>query len=266
VTVWLDGSLVETGVARIDPADRGFLLGDGVFETIAVRESNILRLPEHLRRLAGSLAEIGIPLPASIDLAGVAAEVREANGLSEGCLRVTVTRGPAARGLLPGDGATPTILINATTRAVGYGDPIRAVIARTTRRNEHSPLSRIKSVGYLDNILARREAAARGADDAVLANTRGQVAELTVANLFIVQSGVAMTPSVECGALPGIMRAEVIARLDAVECVVTVADLASASEAFTTNALGIRPLIRVDDQNIGDGRPGPVTQGLSDLP
>ncbi len=264
--VWLDGHLVDAEAARIDPTDRGFLLGDGVFETIAIRDGAILRLREHLARLTVSVTELGLPLSSAADLAGEVQKVHAANKFSDGCIRITVTRGPASRGLLPDADVTPTILMVPTACAVGYGTPITAVVARTTRRNEYSPLSRIKSVAYLDNILARQEAIERGADDAILLNTRGLVAEMTVANLFIVQDGIAKTPAIGDGALPGIMRAEVVARLDAEECSLGVADIANAAEAFTTNALGIRPLISIDDRPVGDGEPGPVTKALSDLP
>lgn len=263
--VWLNGSLIESNEARIDPAERGFLLGEGLFETIAVRAGAALRVDDHLQRLAEGMALVGFARP-TYDLAGAIDAVRSANNLSEGCLRLTVSRGPAARGLLAPDQAPPTVLVTGVSCPVGDGIPLTAIIATTTRRNEFSPLSRIKSVNYLDGILARQEAAAAGADEAILVNTRGLVVETTIANLFLVLDGVARTPAVEAGALPGIMRAEILSRLDALQGTVTVDDLGNASEVFVTNALGVRPIVRIDGHSVGDGRPGPVTASLSNLP
>ncbi len=265
MTVWLNGGLIESDEARIDPAERGFLLGDGLFETIAVRAGAALRVDDHLQRLAEGMGLVGLARP-PYDLAGAVDTVRSANDLTDGCLRLTVSRGPAARGLLASDQAQPTVLITAVSCPVGDGMPLTAIVATTTRRNEFSPLSRIKSVNYLDGILARQEAAAAGADDAILVNTQGLVVETTIANLFLVLDGVVRTPAVEAGALPGIMRAEVLSRLGALQDSVTVDDLGNASEIFVTNALGVRPLVRIDGRSVGDGRPGPVTASLSNLP
>ena len=266
MTVWLDGRLVAADEARLDPRDRGFLLGDGLFETIAVRHGRALRVDRHMDRLAGGMAAIGLPSADAGDIPRAMERVRQANGLREGCIRVTVSRGPARRGLLPDDAGRPTLLVAATACGIGFGAPLRAVVAASTRRNEFSPLARIKSVAYLDGILARREAAARGADEAIVRNTRGDIAETTVANLFLVVDGRVRTPAVETGALPGVMRAEVISRLDAEEARVTREDLEAAAEVFATNALGIRPIIEIDGRPVGDGRPGPVTSSLADLP
>ncbi len=159
----------------------------------------------------------------------------------------------------------PTLLITAAAEA-SSPSPIRAVIATTTRRNEHSPLTRCKCINYLDNILARLEAAKRGADDALLLNTAGRLAGTTIANLFLVIDGALVTPPVADGALPGVMRGEVVTAAGAGERSLKPEDLARASEAFVTNCLGIRALVSVDGAPMGDGRPGPVFERMRALP
>ena len=139
----------------------------------------------------------------------------------------------------------------------------RVIVATTTRRNEHSPLSRIKHLNYLDNIVARREAMERAADDAVLLNTAGCVAETTVANIFILVDGFMLTPPVDDGALPGILRAEAMKLARAEERSISLDMLGRASEVFLTSALGVRPVTHIDGVAVGDGAPGLITQLLA---
>lgn len=257
--VHLNGRLMAATAARIDPADRGLTLGDGIFETIAVRGGKARRLPAHLARLRMGARLLGIPVPAADGaLEQALIEVAAANDVNEGVLRLTLTRGPQARGLAPTDPGAPTLLITGAAGALAPAKPATAVIAAETRRNERSPLARIKSTSYLDGVIAAREAAASGADEALLLNGAGNLAEAAAANLFVVLDGRAETPPISDGALPGVMRADVIRALGAKERTLAPADLARASEAFLTNSLGIRALVTVDGQAIGDGRPGPV--------
>ncbi|MFM2045042.1 MAG: putative branched-chain-amino-acid aminotransferase [Pseudomonadota bacterium] len=240
--VWLDGALIPAGEARIDPADRGFLLSDGVFETLCHRGDRIHRLAAHLARLRDGCRILGIPLDRTDDALadGLAAVAQAPFAQGGGCsLRLTVTAGVGRRGLLRSPGMRPTVLITAAPLPAPPG-PARLIIATVTRRNEHSPLSRVKSLNYLDGILAREEAAARGADDAVLLNTAGRVAEATAANLFLEIDCTWVTPPVSEGALPGTMRAAMIVAWGAVERPVTVADLHRADRIVLTNALGLR--------------------------
>jgi branched-chain amino acid aminotransferase len=258
---WLNGTWTD-GAARVDAADRGFLLGDGLFETICVRDGRVWRVMRHLARLADGAAQLGIPLPVGIEaLAAVIREAAPRNGVAAGMVRVTLTRGMAAGGLVPAGAPAPTLLVTARARAVDDG-PLRATISRSTRRNEFSPSARIKTTSYVDGIAAAREAAATGSDTALLLNTQGRLAEGAVANLFCVIDGCAVTPPVSEGALPGIMRAEVMARTGAVEMALEEGALASAEEALLTNSAGVRALIAVDGRSIGDGRPGPLTARL----
>ncbi|MFE0754122.1 aminotransferase class IV [Inquilinus sp. NPDC058860] len=246
---WLNGRLLAAGEAWIDPADRGFTLGDGLFETIRVRDGAAIWLDRHLARLAAGGAVLGIP--ARFDdaaLAGACAAVITAEGIEAGVLRLTVSRGTGPRGVLPPATPSPTVLI-AGHAGLPPQSPVTLVVARGTCRNQTSPLSRVKSLNYLDAVLARREAAERGADDAVMLNTAGRVTETSIANLFARIDGIWTTPPVAEGALPGIMRAEVLARLGAEERPLMVADLQRAEALLLTNALSIRAASSLEDRH-----------------
>ncbi|MGO4123994.1 aminotransferase class IV [Inquilinus sp. YAF38] len=250
---WLNGEMLAAGAARIDPADRGFTLGDGLFETIRVRDGAAVWLDRHLARLAEGSAVLGIP--ARFDdaaLAKVCAAVIAAEGIEAGVLRLTVSRGVGPRGVLPPVAPSPTVLIAGAAGLPPQG-PVALIVARGTCRNQASPLSRVKSLNYLDAVLARREAAERGADDAVMLNTAGRVAETTIANLFARIDGAWVTPPVAEGALPGIMRAEVLARLGAVERPLAIADLQRTDALLLTNALSIRAAGRLEDRTLPAG-------------
>jgi branched-subunit amino acid aminotransferase/4-amino-4-deoxychorismate lyase len=258
--VYLDGNLMAASDARIDPADRGLTLGDGLFETIAVRGGQAARLGAHLARLGDGARVLGINVPYGADqLTAAMADVIEANDITEGVLRLTLTRGPGPRGLLPPDPSQPSLLITGSSQELAAAEPATAIIAATTRRNEQSLLSGVKATSNLDNVLAAREAREKGAHEALLLNGAGNLAEAASANLFLVLGGQAVTPPQSDGALPGVMRRDVIGKLEAAERTLRLDDLKSATEAFLTNSLRIRPLVAVGDTPIGDGNPGPVT-------
>jgi len=252
--LWLNGALLPAAEARIDPADRGFSLGDGVFETICVREGKPLHLPRHLARLQAGLDLLAIPRP-EVRFVEAMQAVLAANSLSEAALRLTVSRGVAARGVLPQGPVFPTVLMTASPLPATL-PAARLVIAQATRRNEFSPLSRVKSLNYLDNILARQEAASRDADDALLLNTQGFVVEATAANLFLCLEGALITPPLADGALPGIARALLIEHEGAVERSVLPQDLARAEGAFLSNSLGLRAVASVEGRRL----PAPPTR------
>ena len=244
--IWLDGRLLDPSKARIDPADRGLLLGDGVFETVRVTDGRPAHLARHLARLREGAAVLGIGVPRNEpDMQRAVSEVLRAAGQTHAALRITLTRGPARRGLLPAGDTRPTLLITASPLPVSVS-PARAIIASVTRRNERSPLSRIKSLNYLDGILARREAAALLADEAILLNTQGRVAEACAANLFVVVDGAVLTPPIDDGALPGIARAMLLESGLAAERAITAEDVRGAKAAFVTSSLGLRVLSHMD--------------------
>lgn len=265
MTLWLNGGLVEEDAARIDPADRGFTLGDGLFETLRVAEGAPRYPGRHLARLRAAAGVLDLPLPwTDAELLAGMTDLMTACAIRAGSLRLTLTRGPAARGVLPPDSPTPTLLM--TAGGLPPAGPVRAVVATVTRRNEHSPLSRLKTLNYLDTILARQEAARRGADDALLLNTAGRLAESSVANLVIRRGDRLLTPPVSEGCLPGIARALILERHAVEERPLTLDDLALADEAVLTNSLGLRPLVAVDGRPVGDGQPGPLAGALGRAP
>jgi branched-chain amino acid aminotransferase len=268
--LYLDGRMVELAQARIDPRDRGFLLGDGLFETMRADRGRVPFLDRHLDRLEAGAAVLGIPLPRSRDaIAEACFEVLHANQLGDSlaAVRLTLSRGPGPRGLAPPADPAPTLLVAAALMADAAPAPARAVMS-SIRRNEHSPLSRTKSLNYLDNVLALREACERGANEAILCNTAGRLACASAANLFLVRDGALLTPGLDEGVLPGITRAVLLetARdlgIPAEQVVLPTSALERADEALLTNSLvGVRPVVEIDGERVGKGGPGPLTQRL----
>ncbi|MFG1371555.1 aminotransferase class IV [Xanthobacter oligotrophicus] len=245
--LWLGTGLTTEDKARISPFDRGFTLGDGLFETLRVRDGIVLRLEAHLARLTAGAGVLGLPLP-TLDLAAALAATAAANALTQGVLRLTLSRGTGPRGVLPPAEPNPTLVITAAPLPAP-APPARLVIAQGTRRNDRSPLAQVKSLNYLDNILARQEAARRGADDALLLNTRERVAETSIANVFAVIGGDLVTPPLSEGVLPGIMRAAVLTE-GAGERPLTAEDLSGAEEIFITSALGIRSVAALEGREV----------------
>lgn len=260
--VSLNGKIMDAGAASVPLGDRGFTLGDGLFETLGVHKGRILRLKGHIARLRASLAAIRLDLPLSdVDLVARLAEVVAANSLTEGSLRVTITRGSGPRGLLPPLEVIPTVLITASPWAPRPLE-LSCIIARSTSRNEHSPLSRIKSLAYLDNILALAEARDRNADDALILNTAGRIACASAANVFAMIDGELVTPPLADGLLPGTVRAEIIASHGGMERALWAADLSRASEIILSNSLGLRAVTGLDGRPVGSGAMGPVCRAL----
>ncbi len=259
--IWLNGNLLDSNHAHIDLEDRGFLLGDGVFETMCALDARIVDGRQHFTRLRQGADFLGLPIDYSDQvLGGACSQVLQSNGLTEAraSLRLTVTRGPGPRGLLPPETPTPTILVTAAPTT----DPPAAmsVIIAEPRRNELSPLSRYKTLNYLDNIVARREAVAKGADEAVMLNTKGHVACASAANIWLVEGDKLVTPRVSDGALPGVARQRIIALageadLDATEDTIDAARLSTADELFLSNSLiGICPISSLAGQKKDRGR------------
>ncbi|WP_297369282.1 aminotransferase class IV [Acidocella sp.] len=243
--LWLNGALVTAESAHIDPADRGFLLGDGLFETMAAQAGGVPELARHYQRLCAGAALLRLPVPLSFDaLERAARALLHGNRLSSAALRLTVTRGPGPRGLLPPANPAPTLLLTAAPLPPPSG-PVRLVTS-TLRRDETSPLSQIKTLNYLPGVLARLEAAERGADDAVLLNHAGRVAETSAASLFVKRGGRWLTPPVTEGALPGVCRAVLLERGQVTEAPLTLAELASAEAICLGNALSLRGVAALD--------------------
>jgi len=264
--IHLNGRLMDAEAARIDPADRGLLLADGLFETLRACRGRPLALDAHLHRLAigARTLELRLPAPSEIEAAVVA--TLAANGHAEAVVRVTVTRGTGPRGLaLPAVGTDPTWMVSTTPSPSPPPDGWTARVA-SIRRNEHSPLSRLKSLACLDSVLALRGAATVGADEALMLNSAGRVACGSRSNLFLVRERTVVTPPESEGVLPGVTRAQVMklalgAGLEAREEPVSLADLLEASEVFVTNSvIALVPLRRIDDRPLSRG---PITAELT---
>jgi branched-chain amino acid aminotransferase len=242
--VWFNGTLVAEALS-VDPSDRGLLLGDGLFETLAVFNGKPIWLDDHLLRLAAGAPLLGFDCDRSLidtAMASVLAEAPHRHGI----LRITLTRGPGLRGLAA-NGKSPSLLVTLAPWTTGtLFTPVK-LITSPIRRNETSPASRLKTLSYIDNILAAREAAAAGGDDALFLNAHGHVTATTIANLFVLKDGRLATPPESSGILPGIARKKLLALTGAEERPVGPAELHDAQAIFLTNSLRlIRPVHSLD--------------------
>jgi branched-chain amino acid aminotransferase len=256
--ILVDGVLHEGTTAPFDLSDRGFTLGDGLFETMPVFAGTVFRLADHLDRLESGLAVLGFSVPRArleADVATMAAEAPHAGGV----LRLTVTRGAGARGLAPPPEPKPTVVVSLAPYNPALVFEPAVLATSTVRRNDRSPLSRLKALPYLDNVLALREALGQGARDALILNTADRVACTSVANLFRVKDGELETPPLSDGVLPGITRALVLAAAPAlglrpVERSLSVADLHAADELLLANSIRlVQPVASLDGAPVGQG-------------
>jgi branched-chain amino acid aminotransferase len=279
--VWVDGAVHPASDRHLSVFDRGFQLGDGIFETLRARGGVAAELDAHLRRLHRSAAGLDIDLPPDIDervAAGIAA-VLSADGLNEpgsdASIRITVSRGVyRARGVLPPDeDAAPTVAIQAWPVAPAPRDHLERglhLVTSKVRRDPQNPLAALKTTSRAEYVFARLEARRAGADDALFLTIDDHISEGTSANIFLVRrasdGGLELaTPSLECAILPGTTRSWLLdwARrvgLRPSEALLRRDDLATAEEAFLSSSVaGILPVTTFDGTPIGDGRPGPWT-------
>lgn len=269
---YVNGSLLPAGSAAISAHDRGFLLGDGLFETLCAVEGRPLYLAPHLARLTHGANVLGLPLPDQTTLTTALTDTLAANDLTTGhaILRLTVTRGVGPRGLAPPAACHPTVVVTAQAHSAAPASALRAVSA-PFRLDATSPLAGLKTLNYLPQVLVRQAALAAGADDGIFLNHQGNLVEACASNLFWVHGGELFTPALSCGPLPGVIRARVLALaadngLLAHQGVFPPAALLAADEAFLTNSVqGIVPLIWFDGRAVGHGRPGPITAHLQRL-
>ena len=274
--VWIDGRLVAADARHLSAFDRGFQLGDGVFETLRARAGRPTELAEHLARLRRSANGLDIPLDdgpgASLGdaLAGGIAALLAADALDgpdgDASIRITVSRGSiAGRGLLPPERPEPTIVIQAWPVPAPPVDHLERglhLAVSSVRRDPENPLAALKTTSRADYVYARLEARRAGADDALFLTTDGHLSEATSANVFLVRGTELATPAIACAILPGTTRTWLLGWADAVgltatESWLTTADLADADEAFLCSSVaGVLPVTRFEDRPIGEGLPG----------
>ncbi len=244
--LWLNGKLINKDKAIISPSDRGFLLGDGLFETILVKNGKVEFLDAHLKRLYAGMQDIYIKAPYEIaQLSAAVIEILTANSFKNASIRITITRGYAggggARGIGINDNLNPTVMITIAPYIRDNQKPLSIMISKY-RRNENSPLCQIKALNYLDNIMARNQAVMAGFDDAIMLNSKGNICCATVANIFINIDGQLITPSLSEGALPGVMRKNIIditenTNIPVKQSAIKIDDLYKADQIFITNSL-----------------------------
>jgi branched-chain amino acid aminotransferase len=279
--VWVNGAIVPAREPVLTAFDRGFQLGDGIFETLRARGGRPTELAEHAARLRRSAAALAIPLPEDVEkrLARAIDELLAAEGLAgpegDASIRITVSRGAFfGRGLLPPDEhPTPTIVVQAWPIAPTPASHLEIglhLVTSGVRRDPESPLAALKTTSRADYVFARLEARTAGADDALFLTIDGYLSEATSANVFIVR-GVGRpdpelaTPSLACAILPGTTRTWLLGWGETVglrlaEGWLTTRDLAEADEAFISSSVaGILPVTRFGGEPIGGGRPGPWT-------
>jgi branched-chain amino acid aminotransferase len=256
--VWLNGVLLDEDTARISPFDHGFTVGDGVFETIRVYGGNPFALRRHLDRLLRSAAGLDLPLPDRSVLERAVGEVVAANDLSECRLRLTISSGPGPAGSARGDEG-PTVLASLSPIASTAAAAAYDVVVAPWTRNERGALTGLKTVSYAENARALAWAKARGAQEAIFANTVGDLCEGTGTNVFVGIRGRLITPPLSAGCLAGVTRDLVIELTGAVEQDVPIGALATAEEAFLSGTGSeIMPIASVDGSRL-PLCPGPLT-------
>jgi len=271
--IWLDDKLVDEADAKISVFDHGLLYGDGVFEGIRVYNGKVFEVQAHIRRLYESAKAIRLEIPMSIDkLIEAVRKTTEANSIISGYIRLVVTRGVGTLGLNPficENGRLFIIADNIQLYPEELYEKGMKIISATTVRNH--PLAippQVKSLNYLNNILAKIEALDSNVPEAIMYNHEGYVAEGTGDNVFIVRDGVIYTPPVEAGPLEGITRNVVIKlareeNLEVVERNLTRFDLYVCDEFFLTGtAAEVIGVVEIDGRIVGDGKPGPITRLL----
>lgn len=269
-TVYIDGQFYPESEAKISVFDHGLLYGDGIFEGIRFYNGRVFRLDEHLDRLWDSARSICLEIPMSkAAMAEAVLETIRKNGLRDGYIRQLVTRGVGNLGLNPAQCKRPSVIIIVALIALYPEEVYRnglTVVTCATRRMGAAALNpAVKSLNYLNNVMARIEANLAGADEALMLNDAGNVAECTADNVFVIKKGHVFTPPITAGALRGITRSVV---MDAAvelgfpikEADITRHDVFTADECFLTGtAAEVIPVIKADGRVIGTGKPGPMT-------
>jgi len=271
--VYINGTLYDKEDAKISVYDHGLLYGDGVFEGMRSYGGKVFRLDEHLDRLWKSARAIMLDIPMSPqEMADGVNDTLKTNGIEDGYIRLIVTRGSGTLGLDPNRTSDPQVIIItdhiALYPAELYENGLEIVTVSTIRNHPAALSPRIKSLNYLNNILAKIEGLKAGCVEALMLNHKGEVAECTGDNIFLVRDGSLYTPPIDAGILEGITRDAVIelaekADIPVHQVALTRHDVFIADECFLTgSAAEVIPVVRVDDRKIGDGHPGSITKDL----
>jgi branched-chain amino acid aminotransferase len=272
--VFISGQFYDKDDAKISVYDHGLLYGDGVFEGMRSYGGKVFRLQEHLDRLWNSAKAILLEIPMSpADMADAVNETLRVNGIVDGYVRLVVTRGAGTLGLDPNKTSHPQVIIIADHIVLYpqefYDNGLKIITVSTLRNHPAALNPRIKSLNYLNNILAKIEGLQAGCVEALMLNHKGEVAECTGDNVFLVSRGEILTPPIDAGILEGITRNVAIelaqeAGIQVREIPLTRHDVYIADECFLTgSAAEIIPVVEVDSRKIGDGKPGPITRDLT---
>ena len=273
--VYINGKFYEKDEAKVSVFDHGFLYGDGIFEGIRLYSGNVFRLPVHINRLFKSAKAIMLDLPWSKqEIMDAVCEACRVNGLKDGYIRLVVSRGKGKLGISPFTCSDPQLIIIADEITLYpkelYENGLKAITVPTRRNSPAALPPMVKSLNYLNNILAKIEAKNLGYEECVLLNNEGNIAECSGDNIFIVSEGVLYTPPCSTSSLIGVTRRSVIEIAKELgvpfeEKVLTRFDVWTADECFLTGtAARLIPLVELDSRVIGDGKPGPVTKKLSE--
>jgi branched-chain amino acid aminotransferase len=271
--VYINGKLYDKADAKISVYDHGLLYGDGVFEGIRVYSGKIFRLRRHVDRLYESARHLQLEIPLSREkMAEAITSTVQANAKQDGYIRALVTRGAGSLGLDPRKTTDPQVIIIVDDITMYppelYENGMEIITAATIRNHPNALNPRIKSLNYLNNIMAKMEAIHGGCLEALMLNPDGKVAECTGDNIFLVKGGVLRTPPLDAGILEGVTRDTVIelaraANIPIQEVALTRHDVYAADECFLTGtAAEVIPVVRCDKRPIGTGKPGPITRQL----
>ncbi len=271
--VYINGKLFDKSEAKVSVFDHGLLYGDGVFEGIRAYSGRVFRLQQHVDRLYESAKGIHLEIPIPREaMADAIRQTLASNNLLDAYIRVVITRGAGSLGLDPRKTTDPQVIIITDKIALYppelYEHGLKIITAATTRNHPNAVNPRIKSLNYLNNILGKIEATQAGCLEALMLNHKGELAECTGDNVFVVQHGQIHTPSADSGILEGITRAAVIELARAagymvIERTMDRLDVFKAEECFLTGtAAELIPVVECDGRVIGNGRPGPITREL----
>ncbi|HEY7330913.1 MAG TPA: branched-chain-amino-acid transaminase [Gemmataceae bacterium] len=271
--VWINGKRFDKSEAKISVFDHGFLYGDGVFEGIRIYSGKVFRLREHIERLYESARHILLEIPLGREqMTQSVVDAVKDSAKKEGYIRLIVTRGAGSLGLDPRKCSDPQVILIiddiSLYPAEAYEKGMRVITASVIRNHPNALNPRIKSLNYLNNILAKIEADRAGVPEAIMLNQNGEIAECTADNIFLVKHGILRTPHLAAGILEGVTRNAVIelaraAKITVQEMALTRHDLLSADESFLTGTgAEIAPIVECDGRPIGNGKPGPITRQL----